>query len=87
MEDDTDYSKKILDYDPYISDLMSLSFISKGHKKRSGVLAYPMGQHFEKLGTCPILLFSGIRLMGRLGELFRCLRGLRRKVGNRCDPS
>ncbi|KAF8605150.1 hypothetical protein BDV93DRAFT_605633 [Ceratobasidium sp. AG-I] len=54
LEGDTDYSKKILDHDPYISDLMSLSFVAKGHKKRSGVLAYPMGQHFEKLGAAVV---------------------------------
>lgn len=56
LEEDADFSKKILDYDPYVSDLMSLSFISKGHKKRSGVLAYPMGQHFERLGKCFLLM-------------------------------
>lgn len=51
LEEDEDYHKKALDYDPYSSDLLAISFISKGHKKRAGVLVYPMGRYFDSLGT------------------------------------
>ncbi|KAG9128178.1 hypothetical protein FRC07_004007, partial [Ceratobasidium sp. 392] len=51
LKDDENYRQEILDYDPYISGLLAMSFISKGHKKRAGILAYPMGQHFRSLGA------------------------------------
>ncbi|KAG8748488.1 hypothetical protein FRC10_003621 [Ceratobasidium sp. 414] len=51
LKDDEKYRQNVLGYDPYVSDLLSMSFISKGHKKRAGILAYPMGEHFRSLGA------------------------------------
>ncbi|KAG9104553.1 hypothetical protein FRC06_001333 [Ceratobasidium sp. 370] len=36
LKDDEKYRQSVLEYDPYISDLLSTNFISKGHKKRAG---------------------------------------------------
>ncbi|KAG8701105.1 hypothetical protein FRC09_005557, partial [Ceratobasidium sp. 395] len=51
LQDDENYRQNVLGYDPYVSDLLAMSFISKGHKKRAGILAYPMGQYFRSLGA------------------------------------
>jgi hypothetical protein len=51
LEENENYHKEALEHDPYCSELLAISFITKGHKKRAGVLAYPMGQYFDSLGT------------------------------------
>ncbi|CAE6513018.1 unnamed protein product [Rhizoctonia solani] len=51
LENNDDYVKSAMDYDPYCSDLLALDFLTKGHRKRAGVLAYPVGQNFDSLGA------------------------------------
>ncbi|KAL5641281.1 hypothetical protein ACGC1H_001685 [Rhizoctonia solani] len=51
LEDNEDYTKTVMGYDPYCSDLLAIDFLTKGHKKRAGVIAYPMGQNFDSLGA------------------------------------
>ncbi|KAJ1311440.1 hypothetical protein OPQ81_009929 [Rhizoctonia solani] len=51
LEDNEDYVQNVMDYDPYCSDLLAIDFLTKGHKKRAGIIAYPMGQNFDLLGA------------------------------------
>ncbi|KAH7344993.1 hypothetical protein B0J17DRAFT_637896 [Rhizoctonia solani] len=51
LEDNDDYVKSVMDYDPYCSDLLAIDFLTKGHRKRAGVLAYPVGQNCDSLGA------------------------------------
>ncbi|CAE7215736.1 unnamed protein product [Rhizoctonia solani] len=51
LEDNEDYARTVTEYDPYCSDLLAIDFLTKGHRKRAGVIAYPMGQNFDSLGA------------------------------------
>ncbi|KAG8691858.1 hypothetical protein FRC11_007217 [Ceratobasidium sp. 423] len=51
LEDNEDYTKTVMNYDPYCSDLLAIDFLTKGHRKRAGVIAYPMGRNFDSLGA------------------------------------
>ncbi|CUA76729.1 Vacuolar membrane protease [Rhizoctonia solani] len=51
LEDNDDYTRAVLEYDPYRSDLLAIDFLTKGHRKRAGIIAYPMGQNFDSLGA------------------------------------
>ncbi|CAE6521496.1 unnamed protein product [Rhizoctonia solani] len=51
LEDSEEYTKAVMNYDPYCSDLLAIDFLTKGHRKRAGVIAYPMGRNFDSLGA------------------------------------
>ncbi|CAE6425163.1 unnamed protein product [Rhizoctonia solani] len=51
LEDHDQFVKEAANYDPYSSDLLAMDFLTKGHRKRAGVIAYPMGQNFDSLGA------------------------------------
>ncbi|KAF8760886.1 RNA polymerase I-specific transcription-initiation factor [Rhizoctonia solani] len=49
LEDDEKFAKAAATYNPYCSDLLAMDFLTKGHRKRAGIIAYPMGQSFDTL--------------------------------------
>ncbi|CAE6435424.1 unnamed protein product [Rhizoctonia solani] len=51
LEDDEKFAKAAATYNPYCSDLLAMDFLTKGHRKRAGIIAYPMGQSFDTLGA------------------------------------
>ncbi|QRV76253.1 RNA polymerase I-specific transcription-initiation factor [Ceratobasidium sp. AG-Ba] len=51
LEEEESYGRHVLSKDTYKANLLAMSFISRGHKKRAGILAYPMGQYFQHIGA------------------------------------
>jgi hypothetical protein len=78
LEDHDQFAEASI-YDPYCSDLLAMDFLTKGHRKRAGVIVYPMGQSFDSLGRSSCIVPPCNNNL--LSRVIRCFRAIRREVG------